>query len=71
MAIFGSLWLGGGLGILLLLGIVELLVPRIFPGWVGIKNLGRLIFVIGLFIFLAFTFYLLHWLRVYYREKNA
>jgi len=70
MAIFFSLWLGGGLAILLFLGIVELVIPRMFPGWESIKNFGRLVSTAGLFFFSAFTVYLLYWLNTYFTKRD-
>ena len=69
VAIFISLWLGAWLGVFLLLALFWLL-GRFLPpvqilAKLGIYGVGFL----GAFL-LFFTFYLLYWLRMYFKESK-
>lgn len=70
MAIFGSLWLGGWLGILAIAGL-GFLISWFFPPFNWVKKLGLGISFIGAIFLLFFTVYLVYWIVIFFQRRNA
>jgi len=68
IAIFGSLWLGAWLGMMMIFGLLWL-VLRFFPSLAIFTKWGFLLAKIGLIFLLLFSFYLGYWVFVFWRKK--
>jgi hypothetical protein len=70
MAIFASLWMGGWLGILIL-GIFAILIYYFFPQFSLLKKLSLALGVLGGIFLSLFTGYLLYWIVIFFKKRNA
>lgn len=69
LAIFGSLWLGAWLGIVIFVGLTAVLVPHFFPRFFWIKKIGLGLGAMGMFFLAFFTLYLFYWIIFWYRKR--
>lgn len=70
LAIFVGLWLGGWFGILGVLGMFWVIVPRFLPGWKRLVFLGQGAGVVGTFFFLIVTLYLAYWMVILLKKEG-